>query len=654
MFKYETSVSKQPTRPTNFKLAYTQNASSQDKVEFGSKSCKKAKIYHKKSNDKFWNPCTYIVMCISMICIYLMKQVNKWQPVGLPTSTSGFVKLYAKVKMAPETCQMVKKHYDQSNDNFWDIYGYVKMYVCMIYMYLTKQVNRLQLVGLLTKTSDLAKLYTLDKIGTESCQMVKKHNHKFHNKFWNAYSYLRRRIMEFGKYLRTVISGRRSRRPLATPPTMGYIRRTETGGWQSGSDHSHPMVSVMSLLLNLLFLFCMHLITLRYLTVCLIYLLFGFVALNLIWLYDYWHIYIYDYLHMNIAKMENLRTPFAIFHLIMLHLLCFCSPSFPRSLSLSLSSSFYFISFSVISQEPGIAGNSVLGDCLRQLFLAFFDDSDPGITGNSVPDRNLQCSTSSFLLIVGHEPDIAGNSVSGEDFRQLSLVSLGGFESGIAGNSISDKNLPYSITLLPLSFASSSLLLFPFFFSLSLSPPLYFISFSVMSHEPGIAGNSVLGDCLRQLFLAFFDDSDPGIAGNSVPDRNLQYYTSSFLLIVGYEPDIAGNSVSGEDLRLLSLSSLGGFKSGIAGNSVSDKNLPYSITLLSLSLHRSGKGPCIMHPSKKMRWKDGSKYITPIQPYRFCKQLYPCYQIRLCSVIQLNCEDVLVVIWFPVGAPFGP
>ena len=79
VFKYgvKTSVRKQPTRPTKFKLAYAQNASSRDKVEFGTKSCKKAKIYHKKSNDKFWNPCTYIIMCISMICIYLTKQVNK-------------------------------------------------------------------------------------------------------------------------------------------------------------------------------------------------------------------------------------------------------------------------------------------------------------------------------------------------------------------------------------------------------------------------------------------------------------------------------------------------------------------------------------------------------------------------------------------------
>ena len=272
LFKYETSVSKQPTRPTKFKLAYAQNASSLDKAEFGTKSCKKAKIYPKKSNDKFWNPCTYIIMCISTICIYLTKQVNKLQPVGLPTSTGSFVKLYVKVKIATETCQMVKKHYDKSNGNFWYIYGYVKIYVCMIYMYLTKQVNKLKLVGLPTKTSDFAKTYTLDKIRTESCQMVKKHNHKFYNRFWNAYSYLKGRIMEFGKYLCTVIPGRGSRKPLATPPAMGYKRRAETGGWQSGSDHSHPIVSVMFLLLNLLFLFCMHLLKLRYLTVCLIYI----------------------------------------------------------------------------------------------------------------------------------------------------------------------------------------------------------------------------------------------------------------------------------------------------------------------------------------------------------------------------------------------
>ena len=254
-----------------------------------------------------------------------MKQVNKWQPVELPTSTSGSVKLYAKVKMAPETCQVVKKHYDKSNGNFWYIYGYVKMYVCMIYMYLTKQVNRLILVGLQTKTSDLAKLYTMDKIGAESCQMVKNCIHKFHNRFWNAYSYLKRRMMEFGKYLHTVILGRRSRRPLATPPGMGYIRRTESVGCQSGSYHSHPMVSVMPLFLNLLFLFCMHLFRLGYLTVCLINMLYGFVALNSIWLYNCWHIY------MQLPTYENSRDGKST------DPSCHVSLTLASSLSLSLS-----------------------------------------------------------------------------------------------------------------------------------------------------------------------------------------------------------------------------------------------------------------------------------------------------------------------------
>ena len=95
VFKYgmQTSVGKQQHRPIRFKLAYVQNASNKDKVGFGIKSCKKAKIYHKKSEDKFWNPYIYLIMCISMICIYLRKQVNKWQPVELPAITSSFDKI---------------------------------------------------------------------------------------------------------------------------------------------------------------------------------------------------------------------------------------------------------------------------------------------------------------------------------------------------------------------------------------------------------------------------------------------------------------------------------------------------------------------------------------------------------------------------------
>ena len=115
-------------------------------------------------------------------------------------------------------------------------------------------------------------------------------------------------------------------------------------GCQSGSDHSHPMVSVMSLLLNLLFFFCIHLLRLRYLTVCLIYMLYGFVALNLIWLYNCWHIYIRLPTY-EIAKMENLRTPFAMFHLPLFHPR-FSSSSFSRSLFLPSS---FFISYLYLS-----------------------------------------------------------------------------------------------------------------------------------------------------------------------------------------------------------------------------------------------------------------------------------------------------------------
>ena len=56
LFEYKTSVRKQRNRPTRFKLAYVQNASNRDKVGFGNKSCRKAKIYRKKLDDKFWNP----------------------------------------------------------------------------------------------------------------------------------------------------------------------------------------------------------------------------------------------------------------------------------------------------------------------------------------------------------------------------------------------------------------------------------------------------------------------------------------------------------------------------------------------------------------------------------------------------------------------
>ena len=94
----------------------------------------------------------------------------------------------------------------------------------MIYIYLTKQVNRLKLANLQTTTSDLAKLYTMDKFGADSCLMVEKRNHKIHSILRNAHSYVKGRIMEIGKYLHTMVLGWRSWKPLATTPRNGVYK----------------------------------------------------------------------------------------------------------------------------------------------------------------------------------------------------------------------------------------------------------------------------------------------------------------------------------------------------------------------------------------------------------------------------------------------
>ena len=201
-----------------FKLAYARKAENKDKEGFGPKSCKKAKIYRKKPEDRFWNPFTYIIMFIFMIYEYLRKQVSKWQHVTVPSINSGFNEIYEKVKMAPETCPRGRKHNNKSNDNFWYMYAYVKTYICKICIYLTEKVNRLKLASLHTSASDSAKIYTIVKISTKSSQMARKRIHKFHNILWNAYWYLKRRIMGFDRYLHTRILSWRNQRPLAIPP----------------------------------------------------------------------------------------------------------------------------------------------------------------------------------------------------------------------------------------------------------------------------------------------------------------------------------------------------------------------------------------------------------------------------------------------------
>ena len=94
----------------------------------------------------------------------------------------------------------------------------LKTYICMICIYLTEQVNRLKLARLHTRASDSAKIYTIDKFGTKSSPMARKRIHKFHNILWNAYYYLKRRIMGFDRYLHTRILSWRNQKPLATPP----------------------------------------------------------------------------------------------------------------------------------------------------------------------------------------------------------------------------------------------------------------------------------------------------------------------------------------------------------------------------------------------------------------------------------------------------
>ena len=320
VFKHKkpTSVRKLSSRPSRFKLAYARNIKDKDREGFGMKSGKKAKDCYRKANYAFWNTYMFIIMCITMNRIYLRNLVNTWQPVELPSLASGIPKSYAKDKITPETCQMGRTRWDKSNGNFWNAYEYVITAICIIGIFLTKQVSRLKLVILQTTTSGSAKLYTMAKIGANSCPMVEKRIHKFHGIFRNAHSYLKGRILRISKYLHTLMFRWRRWRALTTPSGMGYIRRTaimeslranqgkacaNNTGWlntytiqymesQSGSNHSHSMVSVMLLPLNLLFCGHMHLFMLRCLTVSLKDMLCWLITLNLIWLYICWHEYV--------------------------------------------------------------------------------------------------------------------------------------------------------------------------------------------------------------------------------------------------------------------------------------------------------------------------------------------------------------------------
>ena len=117
--------------------------------------------------------------------------------------------------------------------------------------------------------------------------------------------------------------------PPPPPPGMVYIRRTGIVECQNGSIHSHSMVSVMFLLLNLVFCFCMQLFRLGHLTVCLVDMLCEIIALKLIWLYNGWHEYVPLPLYQNKALAEKSRDSSC-------HILLTLVSSFLLSLSLSL------------------------------------------------------------------------------------------------------------------------------------------------------------------------------------------------------------------------------------------------------------------------------------------------------------------------------
>ena len=139
------------------------------------------------------------------------------------------------------------------------------------------------------------------------------------------------------------------------------------------------------------------------------------------------------------------------------------------------------------------------------------------------------------------------------------------------------------------------------------------------------------------LSLASVKDSDTGNAG-SLP------YQLGILHILSFYFSY---------LCLLSLASVKDSDTGNAGS------LPYQLGILHilsfyfsyqfLTLSHSGKGPCIRHT--KVQWEVGTRYINPIQPYSFSRQLYLSYQDRICIVIQLGI--VRVVIWFPCWGPVG-
>ena len=190
-----------------------------------------------------------------------------WQSAEVPTFANRIPEIKEKVKIAPETCCKNRKRYNKSYKNFWSAYEYIITVIRLMGVLLTKQASGFKYLTLQTTRSCSFNLYTLVKIGANSCQMMEKHHYKSYCKFRNGHSYLEWRILGIKEYLHTIMCRWRHWRLTATPSGNMYKRRTGTREYQSGPNHSHSMVSVPLLSLNLLICYCMHLFRLRCFTI---------------------------------------------------------------------------------------------------------------------------------------------------------------------------------------------------------------------------------------------------------------------------------------------------------------------------------------------------------------------------------------------------
>ena len=152
-----------------------------------------------------WNTYIYLIICIIGNLRYVRNLVITWQSAEVPTFANRIPEIKEKVKIAPETCCKNRKRYDKSYKNFWNAYEYIITVIRLMSVLLTKQASGFKYLTLQTTNCCSFNLYTLVKIGANSCQMVEKHLYKSYCKFRNGHSYLEWRILGIKKYLHTIM-----------------------------------------------------------------------------------------------------------------------------------------------------------------------------------------------------------------------------------------------------------------------------------------------------------------------------------------------------------------------------------------------------------------------------------------------------------------